>query len=890
MRYIIWLVCLHSAVAASINGIVKDPSGAAVTAAAVELREIPSSTSPKTVRTDASGAFQFKNLSGTHYRVRVTQAGFRAYESDVNLEPGKDASLEISLALAEARESISVSGGRRQTVDAVYNALRESNIADVYTVENVVLKRDAGVLTLKKGSIAFTAPQLGRDTVAIFNGEGEFEFDQPLAVEKIHIKNFTDQDTIHENFDRAFFCFTDDTGKEIRGKAARQGADPKMTDLLHDFRKRMRGNTDNIRGLSELVAANAAGNLEADLLADLYNPTARGFFTAYLHGRKHSDLRFYVKPRGVFPMFPPEEVSVVNVDPQGEQEGVWYLAHSMSEIQKGTASSAENNRPVEAVAYSIETVIGKNDHLAATAAITIRARGDGDRVIDFDLLPNLRVTRVSIGGQDIPFIQEDRRHDGSFYVVLPEALKKDDEQQLLVEYQGDKVVHNAGGGNFSVGARTSWYPSMNAFRDHSRFHLIFKVPKQYTLLSVGNLVKQWTEQDYGCTEWESAVPVPVAGFNYGDFKKKAVADPENGNFTIEGYAVSALPDSLKGLEEIGGMSPSRMNENIMIEGQNAMRIFNNWFGKSEFSRIAITQQPQMNFGQSWPTLVYMPIIAYFDATQRWRMMGMSTRLTEFVDEVASHEVSHQWWGHMVGWSSYHDQWLSEGFAFFSAGLYLQLTEKTPDKYLAYWDHAQKLLTEKNQFGKRPNDAGPVWMGLRLISYKNSGGYQAVVYRKGGYILHMLRSMMWNAETGDKAFKEMMQEFVKSHMNRNATTESFHAIAAKHMTPLMDMEGNHRLDWFFRQWVYGSAIPKYKFDYTVTAAPDGKWQLKGSLTQSDVDDNFAMIVPVYADFDGQMHRLGQVRMIGNRTNDKIQMLLPKKPKKVLINANHDVLVG
>src|ERR1044072_4000072 len=104
---------------------------------------------------------------------------------------------------------------------------------------------------------------------------------------------------------------------------------------------------------------------------------------------------------------------------------------------------------------------------------------------------------------------------------------------------------------------------------------------------------------------------------------------------------------------------------------------------------------------------------------------------------------------MVGWSSYHDQWLSEGFAFFSAGLYLQLTEKTPDKYLAYWDHAQKLLTEKNQFGKRPNDAGPVWMGLRLISYKNSGGYQAVVYRKGGYILHMLRSMMWNAETGDR---------------------------------------------------------------------------------------------------------------------------------------------
>ena len=40
--------------------------------------------------------------------------------------------------------------------------------------------------------------------------------------------------------------------------------------------------------------------------------------------------------------------------------------------------------------------------------------------------------------------------------------------------------------------------------------------------------------------------------------------------------------------------------------------------------------------------------------------------TEFVDEVTAHEVSHQWWGHMVGWTTFHDQWLSEGFAFFSA--------------------------------------------------------------------------------------------------------------------------------------------------------------------------------------------------------------------------------
>jgi len=251
-------------------------------------------------------------------------------------------------------------------------------------------------------------------------------------------------------------------------------------------------------------------------------------------------------------------------------------------------------------------------------------------------------------------------------------------------------------------------------------------------------------------------------------------------------------------------------------------------------------------------------------------------------------VSHQWWGHMVSWSSYHDQWLSEGFAFFSAGLFLQYTQKNPQKYIDYWEHARKLLMEKNKFGRRPNDGGPVWMGLRMESFKNQGAYSAVVYRKGGYILHMLRSMMWTPKDGDKPFMAMMQDFVKEYMNRNASTEGFQRIAEKHMTPQMDLTGNHKLDWFFRQWVYGTAVPRLKFEPEVTSAPEGKWLLKATLTQSDVDPNFATLVPLYADFDGQIARLGTVRMVGNSTNDKLQVLLPKKPKRVLINAYHDVL--
>jgi hypothetical protein len=763
--------------------------------------------------------------------------------------------------------------------DSLYKTLREAPLADAFVVENIVLHRDVGVITLKSGTIAFTAPSMNRDSVAVFAGEGEFQLDPLMGIEKDYLKSLTEQESIKESFDRAMFCFTDETGKVIRSQAKTKVAETKLADILRDQRKRMR-------------TPHAMENIEAAILADLYRAGQPGFFSAYLHGRKHNDLRFHVKPRGAVLQLSPEEVFVMSVEPPGVPDQYLYLTHLKSEFENGQASSGEDKRVVQAEDYKIATTIARNDHFTATTDLHYRTLAGGDRVIPLELLPTLRVTRVTHDGQEVPFIQEDKREDASFYVVLPQPLEKGSDHHLVIEYQGDKVVHKAGGGNFSVGARESWYPNVNSFKDHARYDLTFKVPKQYTLVSVGKLAKEWTEQDLACTQWTSETPMAVAGFNYGTFKKKLINDPQSG-MTVEGYANAELPDYLREPEmnrstgASGTMSPSALIEKTMSEAQIATRIFNQWFGKSEFSRVAITQQPEFSFGQSWPSLVYLPLSAYLDATQRWQLMGLQRGLTEFIDEVTAHEVSHQYWGHMVGWSTYHDQWLSEGFANFSAGLFLQLTNKSPEKYLQYWQHARERLLEKNNFGRRANDAGPLWMGLRLSSEKNPGAYSRVVYGKGGYILHMLRQMMHEQNEGDKYFIGMMQDFVAQHLNGNATTESFQKVVEKHMRPSMNLTANGKMDWFFSEWVYGTAIPRYKLDYTVTPEPDGKFLLKGSVTQSDVPQDFVMMAPIYLDFDGQMLRMGSARMTGN-TTVPVEVHLPRKPKRVLLNAFHDVL--
>jgi aminopeptidase N len=310
--------------------------------------------------------------------------------------------------------------------------------------------------------------------------------------------------------------------------------------------------------------------------------------------------------------------------------------------------------------------------------------------------------------------------------------------------------------------------------------------------------------------------------------------------------------------------------------------------------VYITEQPNFNFGQSWPNLVYLPISAYIDSTQRWMLFGhIDTKFNGFVQEVTPHEVAHQWFGHGVGWASYHDLWLSEGFAEFAAGLFLQqaVGTKWQKDYIDFWERQRVRILEKNNFGVSPNDAGPLWLGLRLVSPRSEQAYQGDTYSKGAYVLLMLRSLMYAdhgpSENRDQAFIDMMHDFIESHRDISASTESFKAVAEKHMTKQMDIQKNGRLDWFFNEWVYGTQVPRYAFKYELQTADGGKGKIHTELSQSEVDEHFAMFVPVFADFGNGMVRLGQIGIAGNSTRS-VDFIVDRQPKKVVLNAYKEVL--
>ena len=252
-----------------------------------------------------------------------------------------------------------------------------------------------------------------------------------------------------------------------------------------------------------------------------------------------------------------------------------------------------------------------------------------------------------------------------------------------------------------------------------------------------------------------------------------------------------------------------------------------------------------------------------------------------------HETSHQWWGHKVGWKSYHDKWLSEGFAQFSGNLYVDVRDGHKQYLTRLREDREELLT-KDLRSHTFESLGPIWMGYRMAPSDEQQAYQTVIYDKGGYVLHMLRMMLSDPrnQDPDTNFKAMMQDFTATFNNKAASTEDFKAIVEKHMIAHMDLDGDHRMDWFFNQYVYGTGVPEYRFGYQTSAETDGKVKVTLIFDRTGVPDGWKDTIPVYAYRSGKPMLIAWAPIRSNHQTLDFEM--PSAPEKIAIDSNEDTL--
>ncbi len=238
--------------------------------------------------------------------------------------------------------------------------------------------------------------------------------------------------------------------------------------------------------METLLGDDNVPNSEADLLAQLYNGETGGF-RAFIHGRKHAGLRFILDPRGALPAMPaPEEVALLNYATSEDQDGIWYLSHLATELAAGSASSTEDHRAIAPERYRMEVAVNDRTlHISVQCALRFRSLREGVQMVRFELLPDLEVSTVTLDGGSIPFVQEARHHDGSFYLQFPDKLGKNSGHEVVFNYSGGEYIKESSQRVPLINPVRAWYPRVDTV-SRALFDITLRVPRNMTAVSVGS--------------------------------------------------------------------------------------------------------------------------------------------------------------------------------------------------------------------------------------------------------------------------------------------------------------------------------------------------------------------------------------------------------------------
>jgi hypothetical protein len=158
-----------------------------------------------------------------------------------------------------------------------------------------------------------------------------------------------------------------------------------------------------------------------------------------------------------------------------------------------------------------KNILGIQPDLAVTCELSFHPIEDGVRMAKFDLVPDLQVAHVRWNGSEIPFVQESRNHDGSFYLQAPEPLKKGNVYNVTFEYAGGEILQS----KFDyVPPRRIWYPTPAGPASRATYDLKFRIAHGTKIVSVGNQVGFTRDGEWDVSEWKSDAPITQAVFHW----------------------------------------------------------------------------------------------------------------------------------------------------------------------------------------------------------------------------------------------------------------------------------------------------------------------------------------------------------------------------------------
>jgi hypothetical protein len=719
----------------------------------------------------------------------------------------------------------------------------------VADVAQLVLERETGRFTLEAGTLSLLSPVGGRTVGAVFVGRGAFAFSAPTPAEQDQLERFLKHREVAEPFTALVLLFADSTLRQLESQLTfgPQSEHPEARSAIRD-------------ALAYLTDEESKA-IDPDLLRPLLNGEVNAFFYAHVV-RRGEPLMFRVNPYAV------EGVSLMRRAKVRGARVSEVIAQFLPAARRGGPLPARERTAEVAVRhYVVETWLPRSAlgslGFAARARIDLAADAPIGPWVPLSLYSELTVDSARYpDGQPAMVVKP--KKDPIMWLRLPQVPGPKDSLTLEIFYQGDLIDRTAS--FFFIKSSAAWYPRPLEGRSLSTFDLTYHSPKSYVLASVGERAEERTEGNVVTSRWIARTPMRNASFNVGQFEE------------LEAGADSGPPVTLLASEEghraigqlLGSLGAGKVNMRAVAQDISlSLQFFSRMFGALPERHFYATEIPYLH-GEAFPGLVHLS----------WATFEPVPDKKGYEAQFRAHEVAHQWWGIGVDFATYHDQWLSEGLAEFSGLWYLQTARRDNDLYfgmLRRW--RDELLDTRGARGEE-SEVGPISLGYRTASSSSPGAYDLMVYRKGAWVLHMLRVLLLDLRTmKEDKFTAVLRDFYQTYAGGHAATTDLQRIVEQH--------AGGPMDWFFNQWVEGTAIPTYTVAWRSEPVEGGKWRVQLRVRQSGVPDEFLMRVPISVDLGNS--RFARLRVDVRGAVSEIDLpLMPAEPKDVRFSELDGVL--
>ena len=383
---------------------------------------------------------------------------------------------------------------------------------------------------------------------------------------------------------------------------------------------------------------------------------------------------------------------------------------------------------------------------SATAEVTVLVRQNDVTKIDFDF-GEMPVKSVTVNNEQAKFAQNDKKLD----VYLSQPAKEKQTLKVSITYSGtpkDGLILTKDKDGFPSAVGDNWADRVHNWipcLDHpsAKATVRFTVTASSDNVVVANGVlestlnnpdttKTWTWYERNKVSPYNMVVV-VGNFATEQLKQKSsvpilfYVPQSDRKFAAQGFSPAA--PSLNFFSEL--VAPYPYEKLALIIGATRFG------GMENANTIVFTPNLFNNFPAAQPR------------SQRFQ-------IPSGVEEVTAHEIAHQWFGDSVTESTWADLWLSEGFATYFAGLFLEKYE-SKEVFRSYMKRkAQEYLSYEKQRRTPIHDTETE----KLFVLLNANNYQ-----KGAWALHILRGLL-----GDKDFFEGVRIYYNTHRHSTATTE------------------------------------------------------------------------------------------------------------------------